>query len=290
MKSIPSLVLAAVLGSAITLGTFVWLDLGSPKSVKIEHLNSSPSVVTKLDGTRGVLDAQLDFIYAAEQVMPAVVHIRSTKNAAPAANSERQRQQIPDPFRDFFGDDFFGKRFQQPGNPQPSVGSGSGVLINENGYIVTNNHVIDGADDIEVTLHDNRGFKAKVIGVDPSTDLALLQIKGESFPYLPFANSDEVRVGQWVLAVGNPFNLTSTVTAGIVSAKGRNINILRDQAAIEAFIQTDAAVNPGNSGGALVNLEGGLIGCWCGMWLDNICKFVGGWLRFRHGGWKRIEV
>ncbi len=259
MKKITSLFFAAVLGSAITLGAFVWFDLGSPKSVRIEHLNSSPAVAAKIDGVTGKLEAQLDFTYAAERVMPAVVHIRSTQTAY-AGKNEDPRQQIPDPFRDFFGEDFFGKRFQQPGNPQPSVGSGSGVLINENGYIVTNNHVIDGAGDIDVTLHDNRSFKATVIGVDPSTDLALIQIKGEGFPYLPFANSDEVRVGQWVLAVGNPFNLTSTVTAGIVSAKGRNINILRDQSAIEAFIQTDAAVNPGNSGGALVNLEGGLIG------------------------------
>lgn len=261
MKRITALVFAAMLGSAITLGTFVWFDLGASQSVKIEHLNSSPSVTARLEGATGMLDGQLDFTYAAERVMPAVVHIRSTQNTAYAGREETPRQQIPDAFRDFFGDDLFGGRnFQQPRSPQPSVGSGSGVLINENGYIVTNNHVIDGADDIDVTLHDNRSFKAKLIGLDPSTDLALLQIKGEGFPYLPFGNSDEVKVGEWVLAVGNPFNLTSTVTAGIVSAKSRNINILRDQAAIESFIQTDAAVNPGNSGGALVNLQGALIG------------------------------
>jgi serine protease Do len=261
MKRITALVFAAMLGSAISLGIFVWLGPGLAKSVKIEHLNSSPSVATRMDGTTGTVDGQLDFTYAAERVMPAVVHIRSTKNSAYAGREENPRRQIPDPFRDLFGDSPLSPRFfQNPESPQPSVGSGSGVLINENGYIVTNNHVIDGADDIDVTLHDNRSYKATLLGVDPSTDLALLQIQGEEFPYLPFANSDEVRVGQWVLAVGNPFNLTSTVTAGIVSAKGRNINILRDQAAIESFIQTDAAVNPGNSGGALVNLEGGLIG------------------------------
>jgi Do/DeqQ family serine protease len=140
------------------------------------------------------------------------------------------------------------------------MGSGSGVIISDNGYIVTNNHVIADADDLEVTLHDNRTYKATVIGTDPSTDLALIQIKEKGLPTLPFVNSDEVRVGEWVMAVGNPFNLTSTVTAGIVSAKGRNINILKEQFAVESFIQTDAAINPGNSGGALVNLQGGLIG------------------------------
>lgn len=142
----------------------------------------------------------------------------------------------------------------------PQVGTGSGVIINPDGYIVTNNHVIADADDVEVTLHDNRSYKATVVGTDPTTDLALLQIKEKNLPTLPLVNSDEVKVGEWVLAAGNPFNLTSTVTAGIVSAKGRNINILREQFAVESFIQTDAAINPGNSGGALVNLNGGLIG------------------------------
>ncbi|MCB0551151.1 MAG: Do family serine endopeptidase, partial [Phaeodactylibacter sp.] len=144
--------------------------------------------------------------------------------------------------------------------PEVRVGTGSGVIINEGGYIVTNNHVVADADDLEVTLHDNRTFKAAVIGTDPTTDLALLQIKAEGLPALPLVNSDEVKVGEWVLAVGNPMGLNSTVTAGIVSAKGRNINILREQFAVESFIQTDAAINPGNSGGALVNLEGGLVG------------------------------
>ncbi|WP_372948514.1 Do family serine endopeptidase [Mariniphaga sp.] len=203
----------------------------------------------------------------AQKVMPAVVHIKSTQ----MQNVRNfQYRQYPDPFRDFFDDDiferFFGPhfRFEQPQPEQrglqPRVGAGSGVIINSDGYIVTNNHVIDGADDIEVTLEDNRVLKAKVIGTDPSTDLALLQIQARDLPTIPFVNSDEIEVGEWVLAVGNPFNLNSTVTAGIVSAKGRQINILPDQNAIESFIQTDAAINPGNSGGALVNLNGGLIG------------------------------
>ncbi len=134
------------------------------------------------------------------------------------------------------------------------------MIISEDGYIVTNNHVIADADDIEVTLHDNRTYKATIMGTDPTTDLALIQIREKGLTSIPFTNSDEVKVGEWVLAVGNPFSLNSTITAGIVSAKGRNINILREQYAVEDFIQTDAAINPGNSGGALVNLEGALVG------------------------------
>lgn len=146
---------------------------------------------------------------------------------------------------------------------QEQQGSGSGVIISNDGYIVTNNHVVEGADEIKVNLFDNREFKAKLIGTDPSTDLSVIKIDAKDLQFLTFGNSDNVQVGQWVLAVGNPFNLASTVTAGIVSAKTRNINILREKAgnlAIESFIQTDAAVNPGNSGGALVDLNGNLIG------------------------------
>ena len=140
------------------------------------------------------------------------------------------------------------------------MGSGSGVIISEDGYIVTNNHVVEGADKIEVMLNDNRSYDARIVGTDPNTDLALIEVKETDLPTIPLVNSDEVEVGEWVLAVGNPFNLNSTVTAGIVSAKGRNINILEERYAVESFIQTDAAINPGNSGGALVNLQGGLVG------------------------------
>ncbi len=140
------------------------------------------------------------------------------------------------------------------------ISSGSGVIISADGYVVTNNHVVEEADNFEITLNDKREFNAKLIGVDPSTDLALLKIDAEGLPHIVFGNSDSVRVGEWVLAVGNPFNLESTVTAGIVSAKGRNIDILEGEYSIESFIQTDAAVNPGNSGGALVNTRGDLIG------------------------------
>lgn len=236
--------------------------------MKIEHVNGTPAVgaVYTLNENNEVIP--LDFTSIAEKVMPGVVHIRSTQSLN-YTRTPQQYRRLPDPFRDFFGDDyfdqFFGPRrhyYESPQNPESParVGTGSGVIVNSEGYIVTNNHVIANADDIEVTLHDNRTYKATVIGTDPSTDLALIQIKEKGLNSLPLVNSDEVKIGEWVLAVGNPFNLNSTVTAGIVSAKSRNINILRDQYAIESFIQTDAAINMGNSGGALVNLRGGLVG------------------------------
>jgi serine protease Do len=269
MKKYVSLIIAAILGSALTLGTFLVTDSGIARTVKIEHLSSSPVIGAAYTVNDAGEFVPLEFTDVAKKVMPAVVHIKSTR----VQNLRNyQYRQYPDPFRDFFDDDFFEHffgprfRFEQPQpqpqqrGPQARVGAGSGVIINSDGYIVTNNHVIEDADDIEVTLDDNRDFKAKVIGTDPSTDLALLQIQARDLPTVPFVNSDEIEVGEWVLAVGNPFNLNSTVTAGIVSAKGRQINILPDQNAIESFIQTDAAINPGNSGGALVNLNGGLIG------------------------------
>lgn len=267
MKRFGILVFAAVLGSALTIGTFKIFETENNKSFKIEHISGTPVVGAAYTVTKNGEVVPLDFTEVAKKVMPAVVHIKSTQLQRVENQYYRQYQ---DPFKDFFEDEmfkhFFGPNFKyespnpQQRGPQAQVGTGSGVIINEGGYIVTNNHVIKGADDIEVTLNDNRVFKAKVIGVDPSTDLALLQIKEKNLPYVPLLNSDEVEVGDWVLAVGNPFNLNSTVTAGIVSAKGRNINILQDQSAIESFIQTDAAINPGNSGGALVNLQGGLAG------------------------------
>src|SRR5690554_3283757 len=156
---------------------------------------------------------------------------------------------------------FFGPRgfYQEPQQQQPVMGSGSGVILSSDGFIVTNNHVIDKADEIEVTLNDKRTFKAVKVGTDPTTDIALLKIDASDLPYLRYGNSDDLRIGEWVLAVGNPFNLNSTVTAGIVSAKSRSIQIL-GRMSIEAFIQTDAAVNAGNSGGALVNTRGELVG------------------------------
>src|SRR6056297_3327516 len=198
----------------------------------------------------------VDFTETAKKVLDAVVHIKSTQTST-NENMDGQLRELPDFFRDFFGD-----RFQTPENTpqQPMYGSGSGVIIDDKGHIVTNNHVINNATELEVTLHDNETFKATVIGADPTTDIALLQIKGTGLKHLSFVDSDNVEIGEWVLAVRNPYSLYSTVTAGIVSAKARNININQEKFAVESFIQTDAAINPGNSGGALVNLEGQIVG------------------------------
>lgn len=193
-----------------------------------------------------------DFVTASENSLNSVVHVTTQ-----VITTSFQR----DPFYEFFyGPGAGGKEFKQYGS-----GSGSGVIITTDGYIVTNNHVIEDAKEIEVTLNDNRKYTAKVIGADPSTDIAVLKIEETGLQAIPVGNSDDLKVGEWVLAVGNPFNLTSTVTAGIVSAKARNINLLserngKDIVPIESFIQTDAAVNPGNSGGALVNTNGELVG------------------------------
>ncbi len=189
-----------------------------------------------------------NFVEAAESTVNGVVHIKTKM---------LKKSSVYDFFYDFFG-------HQQPQNYQQPMymATGSGVIISKDGYIVTNNHVVEGAHEIEVILNDKRTYQAKIIGNDPSSDLAVIKIEEDGLPYLQFGNSDEVKIGEWVLAVGNPFNLTSTVTAGIVSAKARNINILGrgNSSAIESFIQTDAAVNKGNSGGALVNTQGQLVG------------------------------
>ena len=199
----------------------------------------------------------VDLTYAAEKALPAVVHIKYLQN------SKIQTVDVQDdPFGDFF--DPFGF-FGNPGNrgsqkrkiqTPKREGAGSGVIISSDGYIVTNNHVVDGADELTVTLDDNREFSARIIGTDKKTDLALIKIDGKNLPTLPIGDSDKLKVGEWVLAVGNPFNLSSTVTAGIISAKARSLGA-ND---IESFIQTDAAINAGNSGGALVNVKGELIG------------------------------
>jgi Do/DeqQ family serine protease len=265
MKKIGIFLLIALAGCVATLGIlFAMGNLGQDPGPEIHYIaEMHPNRVNHSAGEEGDR-IHLGFTEASKKVMDAVVHIRSTQTLKARAP---QSEQLPDPFRDFFGDDFFDRFFdqrqQQPGKQLPEqkrMGTGSGVILNEEGYIVTNNHVIANADEIQVTLHDNRNYQAKVVGVDPSTDLALIKIKETNLPYLMLVNSDELQIGEWVLAIGNPFNLTSTVTAGIVSAKARNINIMRDQYAIESFIQTDAAINPGNSGGALVDLDGGLVG------------------------------
>lgn len=244
-KTIFTLVLSAFSGAVIALVLFSLVQ-----KKQTSHINTADRINTYKTAylTGNSTLPSVDLTLPAEMSVQAVVHIKT---------KFEPKDYLYDDYFNYF--DFFG--FGKPERrPEPVLGSGSGVIISEDGYIATNNHVVDGAEMVEVTLNDKRTFDAKVIGTDPSTDLALLKIEVKGLPYLPYGNSDMIRIGEWVLAVGNPFNLTSTVTAGIVSAKARNINILGDNSSIESFIQTDAAVNMGNSGGALVNTKGELVG------------------------------
>lgn len=212
----------------------------------VAHLSENV-VIPAVHNTSSLPQQAVDLTYAAEKTIHAVVHIKT--KVIRKTNS----------YDNFFGP--FGEYFNQhPRRNNSYVAFGSGVIISSDGYIVTNNHVIDGADQISITFNDEHETDAVIVGVDPSTDLALIKVDEDDLPFITFGNSDDVKIGEWVLAVGNPFDLNSTVTAGIVSAKARNINILGGQSAIESFIQTDAVVNRGNSGGALVNTEGELVG------------------------------
>ena len=248
MKKVFSFILVALISSAVSIGTFMWLNNNEPN-----HYSSAPEPTVKANAWPAAFAPassqaiETDFTKAAEEVVHAVVHIKSTK--------------MPDQqTRNFYGNPFFDQFFGGQGySQQPRIGMGSGVIITKDGYIVTNNHVIKESDELEVTLNDNRTFNAKVIGTDEATDLALLKIEAEDLPIVKMGDSDKLKVGEWVLAVGNPFQLNSTVTAGIVSAKARNVGMSGNMG-IESYIQTDAAVNPGNSGGALVNTKGELVG------------------------------
>lgn len=244
VKKFSLLLFAAMLGAVLAIGGLRLMQgNGKAGSRGVDVFGQPVSYSVK-----NVTVPNFDFTAVSEISMPTVVHIMTTTRA------RQQQNRGMDPF-DFFGDPFGG------GRPQgPQMGSGSGVIISTDGYIVTNSHVVNGADEIEVVLYDKRSYKGEVIGNDPNTDMALVKIEADGLEAIKIGNSDDVKVGEWVLAVGNPFNLTSTVTAGIVSAKGRNIRLLGGGTAIESFIQTDAAVNPGNSGGALVNVRGELIG------------------------------
>ncbi|HRN41505.1 MAG TPA: Do family serine endopeptidase [Vicingus sp.] len=246
VKQFSSMLFVALLSGIFSV--FIYQKLVNPSTITVVE-NKTPTnqgVLTNLNIKDGSLT---NFEYAAEVSTNAVVHIKT----------ESVYQQQIDPLYEFF----YGRSFKQ--QPQVVQGAGSGVILSADGYIVTNNHVIDRTSTINVTLNNKKTYQAELIGTDPSTDLALLKIDANGLPSVSFGNSNELNVGQWVLAVGNPFNLTSTVTAGIISAKARNINILSGNNSnglppIESFIQTDAAVNPGNSGGALVNANGELIG------------------------------
>jgi serine protease Do len=251
-NQLKSYVVIALLSSGVTLGAYQLLNLGNQT-----NFSDSPSAFSSNVSNITAAGSPGEFTYAAEKSTPAVVHIKT--------KMEQRQRQYSSPFDDLFGG--FGDPFGGGGRrqaPQQAEASGSGVIISADGYIVTNNHVVEDASEISVILNDKREFKAKVISTDPSSDLAVIQIKASDLPFMTFGDSDALKVGEWVLAVGNPFNLESTVTAGIVSAKGRQNIIDRneDRAAnpLESFIQTDAAVNPGNSGGALVNLKGELVG------------------------------
>lgn len=248
MKKLLSTLLVASVGGATAL--YVQQKfLKEPVIAAGHQIVNTP--IKYVSHTGGISAAAPDFTQAAEASINTVVHITTQ-------TEDKYNGLSYDPYQFFYG----GGQQQQHRMQQ---GSGSGVIIDKDGYIVTNNHVVDGADQVTVILNDKRTYSAEVIGTDPQTDLALLKIKEKGLPYIPYGNSDNVRIGEWCLAIGNPFNLNSTVTAGIISAKGRNINILENDPAhgvfpIESFIQTDAAVNPGNSGGALVSTTGELIG------------------------------
>ncbi|MBM3185907.1 MAG: Do family serine endopeptidase [Bacteroidetes bacterium] len=238
-----------ILGGTLPLATYVVMNTSQSKlSDQVIDGNRINALPTSFSG----MDPNVDFTGASENTINSVVHV-TTK----VVQTTFQR----DIFQEFFyGPGAGGREFKQYGS-----GAGSGVIVSSEGYIVTNNHVIENASEIEVILNDNSKYSAKVVGADPATDIAVLKIEGTGFQPIPLGNSDDLKIGEWVLAVGNPFNLTSTVTAGIVSAKARNINLLSERSGkeivpIESFIQTDAAVNPGNSGGALVNTKGELVG------------------------------
>ena len=246
MKNILSLIFAALIGGLITLGG---IRLMLPQQAVSPTQANLALPVNQINIKAGSKTLPFDFTAAAATARPAVVHI----SASEGSTVKRGRDQ-DNPFEFFFGDDL--------SNPfrGPKQGTGSGVIYTSDGYIITNNHVVEFANELEVTLFDNRKFEAKVIGTDPKTDLAIIKIEANNLSTLRMGDSDKVKVGEWALAVGNPLNLTSTVTAGIISAKGRSIELLGGGDAIEAFLQTDAAVNPGNSGGALVDSQGRLLG------------------------------
>ena len=246
MKNIAGFLLAGLLGGLVVVAGMQILE--STTSEEPEYVSPLRTVPVT---AREIISSQ-DLTVAAERAMPAVVHIKAAESESRAKERyiEKRQQRYNDPFRFFFSEPYRG----------PMVGFGSGVIISKDGYVVTNDHVIDFADRFEITLNDNQKYQATIVGRDPDVDLAVLKIESEdTFSPITFGNSDHVKIGEWVLAVGNPFDLASTVTAGIISAKGRG-NIINRENAIEDFIQTDAVVNKGNSGGALVNAKGELIG------------------------------
>lgn len=244
MKNLLSLVMAGSIGACVTLGLQTLINpqpVLKQVSVFSEQASDKANSGFKLTKNEATNGAPNSFVSAVNAARPAVVNITAIKEYKPRTQREK-------------------RYFEYFGTPDPSKSSGSGVIISSKGYIVTNYHVIEKSTKVEVLLNDNRKCIATVVGTDPSTDLAVLKIDAPKLPVIDLADSDKAQVGEWVLAVGNPYELSSTVTAGIISAKGRDLSILEGGYSIESFIQTDAAVNPGNSGGALVNTRGELIG------------------------------
>ena len=259
MKSFFSMFIAGIIGAALTIAVF---NFSSDTNRNIQA-NAADITTVGLNNNTTAINTGPDFTLAAETALKAVVQIDASESDQ-LAQQRRSERKSNDPMARFFeqfgmdggGSDFFGF-----GLNQPKAGAGSGVIISADGYIVTNNHVVDFADEVTIKTFDGNTYKAAIVGRDPSTDLAVLKVDAKNLPTLEFGNSDKVKIGEWVLAVGNPYKyLTSTVTAGIISAVGRDIDIIRGEKTIEAFIQTDAAINPGNSGGALVDANGRLIG------------------------------
>lgn len=239
MKKILTLVLVSALGGILTLGAYK-LFIQEDKTLVVDTVKEQPALIPTVASNTVYKPYETpDFTKAAENTVNAVVHVK---------NVTISRGQMT------FEDLFLGRSPQRA-----QLGTGSGVIITPDGYIITNNHVVDKSQELSVTLNNNKTYKAEIVGTDPKTDIALLKIEAdEELPVVTFGDSDSAKIGEWVLAVGNPFNLTSTVTAGIISAKARDLS--GNPNAIQSFIQTDAAVNPGNSGGALVNTNGELIG------------------------------
>jgi len=260
MKTKHILLMIAVSAVTSLTAVMIYAKFAAPRQSSSFSGNQLPAnyagFFDDLPGGRG----PIDFEQASSAAIPAVVHIKAKTNPV-QTNQQRRRN----PFSDFFGDEFFDE-FWGFNNPnQPQTASGSGVFISEDGYIVTNNHVIEGANEVTITLSNKKQYKAKVVASDPNTDLAVIKVEGNGFPFLVYGNSDDVKVGQWVLAVGYPLTLETTVTAGIISAKYRYLGVNQRKAkpgsnTVESFLQTDAAVNQGNSGGALINTNGQLIG------------------------------
>ena len=249
------MLLASLIGGIVALAGLSFLI--KPQNATSFDEKQQASFVNLLSGEDFTVPDGINFVASAEAVVPAVVHVKSQMTYAGSGRSRR------DPIQEYFGIPPRDDQGGGSGHGRTLMSSGSGVIISSDGYIVTNNHVVENASRLEISLDNNKRYVAKVVGTDPTTDLALLKIDAEGLPFVRFGDSDKTKIGEWVLAVGNPFDLNSTVTAGIISAKARNIRILENVEnglSVEAFLQTDAVVNPGNSGGALVNLAGELIG------------------------------